>query len=125
MRARLVVIGLVVAVGSIGAGVVAAADAAGRAALPAAACSLPGAIPCTVDSECVAYDAVCDSQAMICVCAVADLGTDLGAAADLATTDLSPVGDGGGGSSSAGPFTGGGMVGPPKSAGCSFVPGSQ
>ena len=132
MRASLVILGLVAAVGSLGAGVVASAHArdgappAGSAAAPADTCSLPGTVPCNVDFDCAAFDAVCDTVAMACVCAVADLGTtDLGLAADLATPDLALTGDGGGGSSSAGgPASGGGMVAPPKSAGCSFVPGS-
>ena len=127
MRARLLVIGIVAVVGSIGLGVAASARAPGAADAPrpAATCSLPGTIPCTVDPECVAYDAVCDTQAGVCVCAAPDLGIDLGGVADLAGADLAHAVDGGGGgSSSAGPVTGGGMVSPPRT-GCSFVPGAR
>ncbi|HEX9104346.1 MAG TPA: hypothetical protein VF997_19180 [Polyangia bacterium] len=124
MPVRLSAIALAVVVaGSIGAGVVASA----RTALPAATCSLPGTIVCTVDAECTPYSAVCDTQASpsICVCASTDLGVDLGGTVDLAGGDLAATPDGSGGGTSGGPNVGGGMTGPLKRAGCSFVPGAR
>jgi hypothetical protein len=119
MYGRLSAFALVLVVASLGAGVAAST----RAAVPAATCTLPGAIPCTVDSECVAYDAVCDTQASLCVCASTDLGSDLGAA-DLGSSDLGGADLGGTRSSAGGPLVGGGMTSPPRS-GCSFVPGQR
>lgn len=124
MYGRLSAFALVLVVASLGAGVAAST----RAAAPAATCTLPGAIPCTVDSECVSYDAICDTQARLCVCASTDLGSDLGAdlgGVDLASSDLagSDLGGGGGGSAG-GPLVGGGMTSTPRS-GCSFVPGQR
>lgn len=125
MSARLAALALVLVVASLGAGVAAST----RAARPAATCTLPGAIPCTVDSECVSYDAICDTQASQCVCASTDLGSDLGAdlgAVDLASSDLAgaDAGGGGGSGSTGGPLVGGGMTSAPRS-GCSFVPGQR
>jgi hypothetical protein len=105
--------------------VVVAVGASTRAANPAATCMLPGTpVPCLSDSECAAYDAICDVQAAACVCPPGDLGS-----ADLAGVDFSTGGDGGGGSGGgsggAVPPAGGGMTSPPKSSGCSFAPGSR
>src|SRR5512141_435430 len=123
MYARLAALALVLVVASLGAGVAAST----RAALPAATCTLPGVIPCTVDSECVSYDAICDTQAMQCVCASTDLGSDLGSdlgAVDLASSDLAGADLGGGSGSTGGPLVGGGMTSAPRT-GCSFVPGQR
>lgn len=122
MSGRLVLVALFLVVASIGAGVAASTRAPGAAA-PAATCTLPGTIPCQTDPECVSYDAVCDTQAGVCVCTPGDLGADLGAAdlggRDLAGADLLGATVGAGG-----PPVGGGMTSTPRS-GCSFVPGAR
>jgi len=125
MSGRLSAFALVLVVASVGVG--AGVGASTRAAVPAATCTLPGAIPCTVDSECVAYDAICDTQASQCVCTPTDLGSDLGGdlgAVDLASSDLAGADLGGGSGSTGGPLVGGGMTSAPRS-GCSFIPGQR
>jgi hypothetical protein len=121
MRWPMAVIGLLVVAGSVGAGV--AASTGERAAWPEA-CVLPGTVGCTGtgDQTCTNYGAVCDPNSFQCVCAGLDLGSDLGAM-DLAGADLSPAPVDGGAAAGT-PPTGGGMTSPPKSAGCSFVPGA-
>ena len=125
MSGRLSAFALVLVVGSIGAG--AGVAASSRAALPAATCTLPGAIACTTDFDCVLYSAICDTQTSLCVCTPADLGGDLGTdlgAVDLASSDFAGADLGGGSGSTGGPLVGGGMTSPPRS-GCSFVPGQR
>jgi hypothetical protein len=123
MRLRLLLVVLLVAVASLLFGAVGSV----RAAQPEATCMLPGVVvPCLTDVECEVYGATCDVTMGACVCAPGDGGSsgDLGGSADLGggSNDLgtSPGGNLGG----TGPHIGGGMTGPPRSAGCSFVPGS-
>ena len=119
MRWRLALIVLFVVAGSIGVGVGVGARA--RAAQPEVACALPGMVFCSTDQECVGFGATCDTTAQSCVCLSTDGGGDLGGgdlgAVDLATPPANHLGG-------AGSTVGGGMSGPPKSSGCSFVPGS-
>ena len=114
-------VALLLVAGSVGVGI--AASNGGGAALPEA-CVLPGPVGCTGtgDPTCSAYGAVCDPNSFQCVCAGLDLGTDLGPM-DLAGADFAPA-PGDGGATAGTPPAGGGMTSPPKSAGCSFVPGS-
>jgi hypothetical protein len=123
MSARGIAMALGLVVASIGAAAGVGVAASSRAELPAATCTLPGTIPCTVDSECVAYDAICDTQANQCVCALGDLGGDLGSdLGDLGSRDLAGADLTAGSVSTGVPPVGGGMTTPPRS-GCSFVPG--
>lgn len=118
--------GIVLLVGTVGAGVAGvAASTRGGDALPEA-CTLPGPVPCSVsgDPNCTQYGAACDTNVLECVCPGGDLGTDLGND-DLAGRDLAPTPSGDGGGTGGTPPVGGGMTSPPKSAGCSFVPGSR
>jgi hypothetical protein len=125
MSGRLFALAALLVVGSVGAGF-----AGSSSATPQATCSVPGQIPCSAqpgDQTCDAYGAVCDPNQFLCVCAATtDLGSDLGPV-DLAGSDFAPSADlsGTGGSAAGGGSVGGGMVSPPKSAGCSFVPGSR
>jgi hypothetical protein len=120
MRWRLALISFVVVAGSVGAGVAASTHTGD--ARPEQACVLPGPVPCSDDFPCTPYAAVCDTQQGQCVCVGGgDLGTDLGAR-DLGG-DLGPT-PGDAGATAGTPPAGGGMTSPPKSSGCSYVPGA-
>jgi len=122
MRGRMVAIGALVLAGSVGVGVASSAGRGGDA--HPQACVLPGPVPCSVagDPDCTQYGAICDTAASQCACVSTDLGSDLGPM-DLAGADLPPS-EIDGGATAGTPPAGGGMTSPPKSAGCSFVPGS-
>ncbi|MGZ3428441.1 MAG: hypothetical protein ACXVCV_17435 [Polyangia bacterium] len=126
MRWRRVVIALLVV------GTLAFAGLAAFAKInePQVVCMLPGMVPCLSDPECSAFGATCDVPAGACACPSIDAGAGDGGNRDAGgggTADFGGGGGGGGGStvgSGTGPRVGGGMSGPPKSVGCSFVPGS-
>jgi hypothetical protein len=126
MRWRLAAVALLVVGTSAFVGVAAFASIA----QPNVICMLPGMVSCLTDPECSAFGAICDVSAGVCTCPSIDAGSGDGGNLDGG----GGVGGGGGGGtggtggggtvSGTGPRVGGGMSGPPKSGGCSFVPGS-
>jgi hypothetical protein len=124
MYGRLAALALVLVGASFGAGVAAST----RRAVPAATCTLGSTVLlCSENTPCSPYGAVCDTQAGQCVCALTDLGSDLGTdlgAVDLGSSDLAGADLGGGNGGTGVPSVGGGMTSAPRS-GCSFIPGQR
>jgi hypothetical protein len=99
----------------------------GRAAqaVDGGSCDLPGGgnpITCVTDPECAPYGAICDPASMVCICGATDAGVVTDAATSADMTVQPPPGMQGG----AAPGSGGGSgpLLPPRTSGCSFVPGT-